>query len=135
LTPTEQTSPETYLGTERSQYMENDHMQNGLPATYTLIKNVAAYYYALGGTWTPSNEAISAGSNAQLSINFRARDVYLVLGGTGTVTEMLNGQPYSTVHVAGIPTLYTLVSGHQLRSGILTLSFTPGLKAYDFTFG
>jgi cytochrome c biogenesis protein CcdA/thiol-disulfide isomerase/thioredoxin len=135
LTPTEQTSPETYLGTERSQYMENDHMQNGLPATYALIKNVAAYYYALGGTWTPSNEAISAGSNAQLSINFRARDVYLVLGGTGTVTEMLNGQPYSEVHVAGIPTLYTLVSGQQLRSGILTLSFTPGIKAYDFTFG
>ena len=135
LTPTEQTSPETYLGTERSQYMENDHMQNGVAATYKLISNVAQYYYALGGTWTPSAQAITAGSNAQLSINFRARDVYLVLGGTGTVTETLNGQPYRSFHVGGIPTLYTLVQGKDLQSGILTLSFTPKVAAYDFTFG
>ena len=135
LTPTEQTSPETYLGTERSQYMENDHMQNGLAATYKLITNVAQYYYALGGTWTPSAESITAGANAQLSINFRAQDVYLVLGGSGTVTETLNGQPYKTVHVHGIPTLYTLVQGSHMQQGMLTLSFTPGVAAYDFTFG
>ena len=74
-------------------------------------------------------------ANARLVLQFSAHHVYLVLSGDGVVTETLNGQPYKTVHVHGIPTLYTLFSAPSLTSGVLGLSFTPGVDAYDFTFG
>jgi hypothetical protein len=96
---------------------------------------VATGSYALGGVWTPSPQRIHAGPGAQLTLQFSAHHVYLVLGGEGTVTATLNGQPYKTVHVHGIPALYTLVSAPTVTSGVLGLSFTPGLDAYAFTFG
>ena len=135
LTPTQQISPETYLGTERSQYLDGQTMVNGARASFTLPTHVATGSYALGGVWTPSPQRIHAGPGAQLTLQFSAHHVYLVLGGEGTVTETLNGQPYKTVHVHGIPALYTLVSAPTVTSGVLGLSFTPGLDAYDFTFG
>jgi hypothetical protein len=51
------------------------------------------------------------------------------------VTATLNGKPLATQHVSGVPALYTIVSGSDPRNGVLQLTFTPGVKAYDFTFG
>ncbi len=135
MTPTGSISPETYLGTARSQYQANQSMTDGVTQTFTMPSSVPATSYDLGGAWTPSGDFITAQSNAQLNLNFTARHVYLVLGGTGTVTETLNGRPYKTISVRGIPTLYTMFSGSSTFSGVLGLSFTPSVQAYDFTFG
>ena len=70
-----------------------------------------------------------------MELTFQANDVYLVLGGKGTVTVAVNGVHQETLTVAGIPNLYTLVSGTAFRSGTLELGFSPGVAAYDFTFG
>jgi len=67
--------------------------------------------------------------------HFTARDVYLVLGGSGTVTVSVNGARPRTVTVAGIPGLHTLVATSAPESAVLRLSFSPGVSAYDFTFG
>ena len=64
-----------------------------------------------------------------------ADDVYLVLGGSGTVHVSVNGRPERTVTVSGLPDLYTLLSSTHYTSGLMTLQFSPGVKAYDFTFG
>jgi hypothetical protein len=37
--------------------------------------------------------------------------------------------------VNGVPRLYTLFSGNALRTGQLNLRVSPGVQAYDFTFG
>ena len=55
--------------------------------------------------------------------------------GAGTVDVSFNGRHLSTVKVSGIPTLYTLFSGQALQTGQLGLSVSPGVQAYDFTFG
>ena len=68
-------------------------------------------------------------------LHFTADDVYLVLGGSGSVDVSFNGRPLSTVKVSGIPTLYTLFSGQALQTGQLDLHSPPGVQAYDFTFG
>jgi hypothetical protein len=34
-----------------------------------------------------------------------------------------------------LPDLYTMVSSSTYHTGLLTLSASPGVKAYDFTFG
>jgi hypothetical protein len=61
--------------------------------------------------------------------------VYLVLSGAGTVTATLDGKPLASQRVSGVPTLYTILSGRQPRSGVLQLHLSPGVSAYDFTFG
>ena len=46
----------------------------------------------------------------------------------------VNGKLLKTITIAGVPTLYTVISGSELATGNLTLTFTPGVQAYDFTF-
>ena len=57
------------------------------------------------------------------------------MGGQGTVDVSEDGRHLKTVDVSGIPKLYTLFSGSALESGVLQLSMSPGVQAYDFTFG
>ena len=135
LTPVQQLSPETYLGMERSLYLVNGVMTTGVQSTYHLPTSVAPGFYALGGAWTATAQSIHAGPNAALELNFHAKDVYLVLGGTGTVTQALDGVPLPTIHVRGFPTLYKLVSLPSTSSGLLDLHFNGSVAAYDFTFG
>lgn len=135
LTPTEQQTQETYLG---SQYAPL-HVSGTAPAanstrTYAFPNAVEPDTFALSGTWTESAEALTAGPNAALQLNYQANDVYLVLGGTGAVTVAVNGRPAQTIQVGGVPKLYTLVSGQSGRA-TLTLTAAPGVAAYDFTFG
>jgi hypothetical protein len=65
-----------------------------------------------------------------------AQDVYLVMGGTGTVTVSAgNGTAPKTIQVSGVPRLYTLFHATSSSTGTMVLTFTPGVQAYDFTFG
>jgi hypothetical protein len=76
-----------------------------------------------------------AKSSSQLTLNFLANDVYLVLNGHGTIQVSLNGAPIKTVHVSGYARLYTLLQQKSDSEGLLNLKFSPGVQAYDFTFG
>jgi cytochrome c biogenesis protein CcdA/thiol-disulfide isomerase/thioredoxin len=134
LTPTEATNPETYLGTDRSQYMVGTLAPVG-DQTYTMPASVPLGYYGLGGTWHSASEDITAARDAQLTLGYQAQHIYLVLGGSGTVRVLLNGVYSRTVTVGGSPTLYTLLSQSRDASGHVTLQVSAGVSAYDFTFG
>jgi hypothetical protein len=135
LTPTEATDPETYLGYSRLQYLVGSTPVEGAPAEYAFPGSIAAGDYGLSGTWTIGSEEATAGADARLELDFQADDVYLVLGGSGTLSLTLNGKALTTIDVTGIPRLYTLVSGHSEQSGLLLLTVSPGVGPYDFTFG
>jgi hypothetical protein len=47
----------------------------------------------------------------------------------------VDGAVTKTVTVAGVPRLYTLVGPGSYRQALLSLAFSPGVQAYDFTFG
>jgi hypothetical protein len=51
------------------------------------------------------------------------------------VTELLGGRVVGRSEVGGYPRLYTVVKGTRLTTGVLQLDLTPGIAAYDFTFG
>ncbi len=70
-----------------------------------------------------------------MSWRFLAHEVYLVLGGHGTLTVSVNGHKVQTIHVAGTPRLYTLFHSGLGAEGKLLLQASPGVQAYDFTFG
>ena len=91
----------------------------------------------LAGTWTDHAQEATAGQGAELELGFLAQDVYLVLGGTGTLDVSVNGHHTQTIDVAGVPRLYTLYQAQasSAASGKLVLHASPGVQAYDFTFG
>ena len=135
-TPTNQSmTPESYVGYQR---LNNEVGTSVIPdkaIVYRPPALIPSNSLAFGGTWTVHNEEATAGSNATLGLQFTANDVYLVMSGLGTVGVSLNGQPLTTLHVGGVPKLYTLFSSPAATSGVLSLRVSPGVEAYDFTFG
>ena len=71
----------------------------------------------------------------RLRLRFQARDVFLVLEGEGDVEVRVDGRPVRTVHVSGLPRLYTLARFPRFTRGLLELRFSPGVAGYAFTFG
>jgi cytochrome c biogenesis protein CcdA/thiol-disulfide isomerase/thioredoxin len=135
-TPTQQSTPESYLGYERlARYTGSPSVVKNKATNYTLASKLKASQLSYGGTWTVGADDITAGPNATLEINIDATEAYLVLSGTGAVTATLNGKPLATQHVSGVPELYTIVSGSTVQHGILKLQVPQGVEAYDFTFG
>jgi cytochrome c biogenesis protein CcdA/thiol-disulfide isomerase/thioredoxin len=136
-TPTGQMSPETYLCYERLQYLvpAGTTVARDAPASYHFPGSLPLGAFALSGTWTDHAQEATAGANAKLELAFLARKVYLVIGGHGTLAVSLNGTHIQTIHVAGVPRLYTLYDAGRETSGKLQLRASPGIQAYDFTFG
>jgi cytochrome c biogenesis protein CcdA/thiol-disulfide isomerase/thioredoxin len=134
-TPTEPTTPESYLGYARLDRYDGSHVVHDAPATYTFASSLPADHLSYAGRWTVHSQDIAAGANAALRINVTAKNVFLVLSGTGDVTGTFAGAAIAPVHVTGVPKLYTLLSGTQIRHGLLQLEVARGVKAYAFTFG
>ena len=135
-TPTEATTPETYLGYQHGVAdLVGESVQEDQMTRYPSPASLPQNGYGYGGSWRVGGESSTAGPGATLSLNFEAKDVYLVLGGAGTVGVSVNGKPGPSVTVAGEPKLYRLVSSSAPEQGLLTLSVSPGVQAYDFTFG
>ena len=134
-TPTNDITPESYVGDERLDNAVGTAVVPNKAIVYHPPSTIPSNSLAFGGTWTVHNEEATAGNNATLGLQFTADDVYLVLSGQGTVGVSYNGKHVTTVPVSGIPKLYTLFSGNVLQNGQLTLTVSPGIEAYDFTFG
>ena len=126
-------SPETYLGAARAQYFVDGPLSPGT-ASFHYPESIPADAFALNGTWTVSDEDLTSGPSAGIELDFAADDVYLDVGGTGTLTAHFAGHT-STYQVSGAPNIYPVVSGTQQVSGLLTIELSPGLQAYSFTFG
>jgi cytochrome c biogenesis protein CcdA/thiol-disulfide isomerase/thioredoxin len=136
LTPTGEMSPETYVGYDRVQYLDPaGGVVENAPAPYHLPATLPVGSFGLSGTWTVHAQEATAGAGAALELRFLAKDVYLVLGGSGTLTVTVDGGPATTVHVGGVPRLYTLYKAPSTETGMVSLRASPGVQAYDFTFG
>jgi cytochrome c biogenesis protein CcdA/thiol-disulfide isomerase/thioredoxin len=136
-TPTQATSPETYLGYSRVHYLDSGvNPVPDKPTTFHYPSSLPTASCALSGVWTVHAEEATAGRGAALELNFQARNVYLVMGGTGIVrVSMGNGTAPTRIAVDGVPRLYTLLHSTSSSTGTLMLQFSPGVKAFDFTFG
>jgi cytochrome c biogenesis protein CcdA/thiol-disulfide isomerase/thioredoxin len=128
-------TPESYVGYQRLDNEVGTSVEPDKTIVYHAPASIPSNSLAFGGTWTVHGQEATAGSHATLGLQFSADDVYLVMSGQGSVGVSLNGQPLTTLHVGGVPRLYTLFSSSTFKSGTLTLSMSPGLEAYDFTFG
>ena len=125
-------TPEAYLGSARA------GSYAGLPAsgtrTFRYPSSVPADEWALSGTWSVGSEALTARKNAAIKLSFLAGDVYLDVGGTGTVTATVSGKT-STYMVSGALDIYTLVRRNSPERATIQVTLSAGLSAYSFTFG
>jgi cytochrome c biogenesis protein CcdA/thiol-disulfide isomerase/thioredoxin len=134
--PTGIGTPETYLGPERlnrTQYV-GSKLVVGKAAEYVEATAVPLNGFSYGGEWTLAGQTATAGLGATLSLHFQAKKVYIVLTGRGTVTATLGARRVRTMHVTAAR-LYTVLTSSTTREGVLRFRFTPGVKAYSFTFG
>ena len=134
-TPTDLTTPETYLGYARLDRYEGRPIRRDVEAAYTLPAALPPNEVAYGGAWRVEADFIAAGPGARLRLAYRASKVHLVLGGEGRIEVLVDGRPVRVERVSGFTRLHTLLAYPTMRSGLLELRFTPGVKAYAFTFG
>jgi cytochrome c biogenesis protein CcdA/thiol-disulfide isomerase/thioredoxin len=129
-------TPETYLGAARAQgYGGKTPLKPGT-ADFRApsAKDLPEDAFALSGTWTVTDESITAGKDAVITLNYTADDIYLDVGGTGTLTATVLGAT-RTYPVSGAPNIYTVMHRSGLGIGTLRVAVSPGLSAYSFTFG
>jgi cytochrome c biogenesis protein CcdA/thiol-disulfide isomerase/thioredoxin len=149
IVPSQEATPETYLGTARGQGWVTGPVAGvhdygaGHPGPLE-VNN-----FAFSGTWNTAAQPITAVSNAGIDVEFQAKNVYLVLSSTGSVPRqvqvLLDGRPIPAADAGadvhnGVVTvkgerLYTLVSLPHNEQHRLSLRFAPGITGYAFTFG
>jgi cytochrome c biogenesis protein CcdA/thiol-disulfide isomerase/thioredoxin len=135
-TPTGIQNPETYVGYEEEQYLDSPtEPVRDSPAVYRFPTPLPLGALGWSGTWTDHAQEATAGPGAKMELGFEDDDVYLVLGGAGTVDVSIDGKHTQTVAVSGPPRLYTLFHAATSTTGTLELTASPGIQAYDFTFG
>jgi cytochrome c biogenesis protein CcdA/thiol-disulfide isomerase/thioredoxin len=149
IVPSEQATPETYLGTARAQgWVNGPHAgtHDYGPGPYPRL-GVSEFAYT--GTWHIAEQPAQAVSDAGIEVRFQAKNVYLVLSSPGGrplgVRVLLDGRPIPTADAGadvhhGVVTvrgqrLYTLASLPRDEQHRLTLRFAPGVAGYAFTFG
>ena len=133
-TPTGLMTPESYLGYDRLQNYLGPAPVPDKPATYAFAASLPVNALSYAGRWTVGSQRIVAGPDARLRLHFEARNVYIVLGGRGTVQATIDGKPAGTIHV-NAQRLYTVRASKDYETALLELRFSPGIQAYSFTFG
>ena len=134
-TPTvDDLTPETYLGGKLEQTFAGPTPLVAGSKTYQYPATVPNNEYALSGEWSAADESITAGKQATIRLKYFAADVYLDVGGTGSMTATVNGRK-TEYSISGAPNIYQLVTGDRTQRGTLDVALSPGLTAYSFTFG
>jgi cytochrome c biogenesis protein CcdA/thiol-disulfide isomerase/thioredoxin len=154
VVPSQEATPETYLGTARGQGWVTGPVAGvhdygaGHPGPLEVND------FAFSGTWNTAAQPVTAvaGSDAHppgIDVEFQAKNVYLVLSSAGNVPRqvqvLLDGHPIPAADAGadvhnGVVTvkgqrLYTLVSLPHNGQHRLSLRFAPGVTGYAFTFG
>jgi thiol-disulfide isomerase/thioredoxin len=121
-------TPETYIGIERADGVVNSNYAAGTQ-NYALPASLALNTWALGGVWNISDELGSCVSSCDLRLHYRAKTVYGVFSGQGTVT--VNG---ATITVDK-DDIFTLFDSTVSVEDTLELRLSDGLSLHAFTFG
>jgi cytochrome c biogenesis protein CcdA/thiol-disulfide isomerase/thioredoxin len=137
-TPNTRLTPETYLGADRAANYGGDGEYKPGTATFGYPANLADDRFALRGRWTLDDQGATAdGDDAAIRLNYTGKDVYAVVGGTGTITVTRGGKATTTA-IGGAPTLHQIVgnaSGDTAHRDQLDMRVSKGLQVFSFTFG
>jgi cytochrome c biogenesis protein CcdA/thiol-disulfide isomerase/thioredoxin len=135
-TPQAVLTPETYLGVHRAiNYGGPGDYKSG---SFRYPAALGADKFALRGRWTLDDQGATADSeDAAIALNYTAKAVYVVVGGTGTLT-VTRDQQTTTTPISGPPTLHQIAGGGSADTAHrdqLDMRVSKGLQLFSFTFG
>jgi cytochrome c biogenesis protein CcdA/thiol-disulfide isomerase/thioredoxin len=134
-TPTSPLTPETYLGARTAINYGGPGAYDQGTATFDYPAQLADDAFALRGRWTVDGQAATAGDDDDtIALNYHAHNVYLVVGGTGTVTVTRDGET-ARISVTGPPNMHQVVTDDTDGTGHVEIGLSRGLQAYSFTYG
>lgn len=134
-TPQQRLTPETYFAVGKMVNYGGGGKYDEGPATFQYPPALKPDSFALTGAWSLDYQGATAdGDDAAIKLNYQAKNVYVVAGGTGSLTVVRNGQP-TTVPISGPPTSHQIVAGDQVGPATLEVRPSKGLQLFSFTYG
>lgn len=135
LTPKAITTAETYFAVGKAvNYGGGGEYDEGAQ-TFRYPPSLAADSFALSGPWALDYQGATAtGDDSAIKLNYHARDIYAVVGGTGTLTVTREGK-VTTVPVGGPPTSHQILADPRQSSGTIEVRPSKGLQFFSFTYG
>lgn len=138
-TPGEEITPETYFSIKRVVNYAGEPEYAAGRKEFTLADEQQQDTFSLGGTWEVDFQGARAVSDdARVRLAYRSSDVFVVLGGEGTVesTVTTDGRATTTrIDVSGSPRLYPVLEGDERSEGLVDLEVPDGVQVYTMTFG
>ncbi|HUH69760.1 MAG TPA: cytochrome c biogenesis protein DipZ [Mycobacterium sp.] len=134
-TPASDRTPETYLGVGKQVNYGGTGSYDEGTADFAYPATLREDSFALSGPWSLDYQgATAAGDASRIKLHYHAKDVYLVVGGTGTVTVTRDGTT-TALPISGPPTLHQIVADTEVHRGELEVGLGAGLQAFSFTYG
>jgi len=134
-TPTGGLTAETYFGVGKAVNFAGGGVYDQGSATFGYPPGQPADTFALSGPWSLDYQGATAdGDDSRIRLDYHAKNVYIVVGGTGTLTVTRDGKS-TTVPVGGPPTSHQVVAGDQVAPGTLEVRPSRGLQVFSFTYG
>ncbi|KAA0018938.1 cytochrome c biogenesis protein DipZ [Antrihabitans cavernicola] len=134
-TPQSSTTRETYLNVGKQVNYAGPGPLLAGEATYDYPTPFPADSFAMRGRFDVDYEGVTAiDDQASIRLNYHARQVFIVVGGQGTLTVDENGVQQK-IPISGAPTLYKIHDGPTNAASSLTVSLDKGLQAFSFTYG
>ncbi|OBI89035.1 cytochrome c biogenesis protein DipZ [Mycobacterium asiaticum] len=135
LTPKTFTTAETYFAVGKALNYGGGGVYDEGSATFRYPPTLASDSFALTGPWSLDYQgATAAGEDSAVKLNYHAKDVYVVVGGTGTLTVLRNGKP-TVLPISGPPTSHQIVADTAQSAGTIEVRPSKGLQLFSFTYG
>jgi len=134
-TPRLNLTPETYFGVGKVVNYAGTGVYDEGQRNFTFPSTLPNDSFALQGPWTLDYQGATADSDdSSIELNYHAKNVYVVVGGTGSLTVTRDGKT-TTVPVSGPPTSRQIVGANEVARGSLNVRSSKGLQVFSFTYG
>jgi cytochrome c biogenesis protein CcdA/thiol-disulfide isomerase/thioredoxin len=134
-TPATGLTPETYFGVGKMVNFAGGGVYDQGSATFNYPPAQPADTFALSGPWALDYQgATPDGDDSRIKLRYHAKNVNIVVGGTGTVTVLRDGKS-TTIPVSGPPMSQQVLTGDQVSTGTVEVRASRGLQVYSFTYG
>jgi cytochrome c biogenesis protein CcdA/thiol-disulfide isomerase/thioredoxin len=134
-TPTLDLTPETYFGVGKMTNYAGKGVYDEGGATFAYPPVLPDDSFALQGPWALDYQGATADSDSSsIELNYHAKNVYMVVGGTGSLSVTRDGKT-TTVPVSGPPTSHQIVSNKDVVRSTLDVRASKGIQVFSFTYG
>jgi cytochrome c biogenesis protein CcdA/thiol-disulfide isomerase/thioredoxin len=134
-TPAPGLTPETYFGVGKVVNFAGGGVYDQGSATFNYPPAQPVDTFALSGQWSLDYQGATPDSNdSGIKLNYHAKNVYLVVGGTGSISVTRDGKS-TVLPVSGPPTSHQIVADDRVATETLEVRPSQGLQVYSFTYG